>query len=309
MASITDTAEMIESLRRINTLTEERIRKMRRLVSIYDDMAGSVRNARDAVESLSGAMETGFDTSAIRNTREEINQMQSTYEEMRQTVAQGVDVNAYGVSSVSESSEGSSGESVDNNFIDLSGALGALAVIKDFSDEVNETSNRIRNMNGGLEGAKELQSKILQSAQRTGSSFEDIVGYVEEFRSMKDAFGSNNEAIAFNELMNKGMSANGVSGDMQSEIMNQLAQSMSTGTMGVEDIQLMSQYIPELSSGLQEYMNNVKGVKGNLQNMAAQGMISAEDIKNAMFMSSGQIEESFASAPMTFGQRKRFFNI
>ena len=104
---------------------------------------------------------------------------------------------------------------------------------------------------------------------------------------------SNNEAIAFTELMNKGLSANGVSKDAQAQIINQLAQSMSTGTMGVEDIQLMSQYIPDLSSGLQEYMNNIKGVEGNLQSMAAQGIITAEDIKNAMFMSSGQIEESF----------------
>ena len=49
-------------------------------------------------------------------------------------------------------------------------------------------------------------------------------------------------------------------------------------------------------------MNNIKGVEGSLQEMAGQGLITANDMRNAMFMSAEDIEHSFASAPMTFGQ-------
>ena len=56
-----------------------------------------------------------------------------------------------------------------------------------------------------------------------------------------------------------------------------------------------------MTQGLQEYMNNIRGVEGSLQEMAGQGLITANDMRNAMFMSAGDIEESFASAPMTFG--------
>ena len=177
-----------------------------------------------------------------------------------------------------------------------------ISAVTGFADEMAGATAKVQQMSNELQSVNDIQNLIMQSAQRSGSSYTDIVDTVSRFSAMNDIFGSNNEAIAFTELMNKGLSANGVSKDAQAQLINQLAQSMSTGTMGVEDIQLMSQYIPDLSSGLQEYMNNIKGVEGNLQSMAAQGIITAEDIKNAMFMSSGQIEESFASAPMTFGQ-------
>ena len=168
-----------------------------------------------------------------------------------------------------------------------------ISAVTGFADEMAGATAKVQQMSNELQSVNDIQNLIMQSAQRSGSSYTDIVDTVSRFSAMNDIFGSNNEAIAFTELMNKGLSANGVSKDAQSQIINQLAQSMSTGTMGVEDIQLMSQYIPDLSSGLQEYMNNIKGVEGNLQGMAAQGIITAEDIKNAMFMSSGQIEESF----------------
>ena len=168
-----------------------------------------------------------------------------------------------------------------------------ISAVTGFADEMAGATAKVQQMSNELQSVNDIQNLIMQSAQRSGSSYTDMVDTVSKFSAKKDIFGSNNEAIAFTELMNKGLSANGVSKDAQSQIINQLAQSMSTGTMGVEDIQLMSQYIPDLSSGLQEYMNNIKGVEGNLQGMAAQGIITAEDIKNAMFMSSGQIEESF----------------
>ena len=49
-------------------------------------------------------------------------------------------------------------------------------------------------------------------------------------------------------------------------------------------------------------MNNIRGVEGSLQEMAGQGFITANDMRNAMFMSAGDIEQGFSSAPMTFGQ-------
>ena len=168
-----------------------------------------------------------------------------------------------------------------------------ISAVTGFADEMAGATAKVQQMSNELQSVNDIQNLIMQSAQRSGSSYTDMVDTVSKFSAKKDIFGSNNEAIAFTELMNKGLSANGVSKDAQAQLINQLAQSMSTGTMGVEDIQLMSQYIPDLSSGLQEYMNNIKGVEGNLQSMAAQGIITAEDIKNAMFMSSGQIEESF----------------
>ena len=168
-----------------------------------------------------------------------------------------------------------------------------ISAVTGFADEMAGATAKVQQMSNELQSVNDIQNLIMQSAQRSGSSYTDMVDTVSKFSAKKDIFGSNNEAIAFTELMNKGLSANGVSKDAQAQLINQLAQSMSTGTMGVEDIQLMSQYIPDLSSGLQEYMNNIKGVEGNLQGMAAQGIITAEDIKNAMFMSSGQIEESF----------------
>ena len=238
-------------------------------IQYNNSMATSMMNLRSNIDMInSGFIET---TSSI-------NRMAEAHEEINEETEKNKD-----------------------EILDFKEALGGFAIVSNYADEMAGATAKVKQMSEGLQSAHDIQNQIMQSAQRAGTSYTDMVDTVSQLSSMDDIFKSNNEAIAFTELMNKGMSANGVSGDMQSEIMNQLAQSMSTGTMGVEDIQLMSQYIPELSSGLQEYMNNVRGVEGNLQNMAAQGMISAEDIKNAMFMSSGQIEESFASAPMTFG--------
>lgn len=309
MPDIYNTEESVDSLREINRLNESIIRRSRTTVQIYDNFSSSLSNVtsrfgrlQNIINNLNRGSSQIFNTSYMRNSSIQIETVEESYRNMSNTIAE-----------VSQSQDDLNRSMDDTKklSIDWKSLAGSASVIANFADGVSNAKAKIQQMSGGLENMKSLQSSIMQSAQRTGTSYTDMVNSVSQLSSMKNVFGSNNEALAFTELMSKDMSANGVTGESQSAAMDQIIQSMSSGNIGADTTQLLAQTSPIMTQGLQEYMNNIRGVEGSLQEMAGQGLITTNDMRNAMFMSVEDIEQSFASAPMTFGQRKlkRFFNI
>ena len=72
------------------------------------------------------------------------------------------------------------------------------------SDSMTQTTARLNLMNDGLQTTEQLQDKIFASAQRSRSAYlatADIVAKLGQRAG--DAFGSNDETIAFAENLNK----------------------------------------------------------------------------------------------------------
>lgn len=187
---------------------------------------------------------------------------------------------------------------------------GAIALLKKgfdllmqgvaIADEFTLTSARLEMVAGGLEEAKILQQQIFESAERSRGSYEDMAASVARLGAMAgDTFSSTEEMVAFTEMLNKSFAVGGAGLQEQQSAMTQLTQAMAAGRLQGDEFGSIMENAPLVAEAIAEYM----GVsKGELKELSSQGLITADIIKNAMFNSAGEINRSFESMPMTFGQ-------
>lgn len=166
------------------------------------------------------------------------------------------------------------------------------------SDTITQNTARLNLMNDGNQSTEELQKMIYQSAQ---SSRGDYLGTTDSIAKMGlmagDAFGSNTELIGFMELINKQFKIAGTSAAGIDAAMLQLTQAMGAGALRGEELNSVLEQAPIIVKNIAKYM----GVPvGKIKDLASEGKITAEVVKNAMFSASQEINSQFESMPMTF---------
>ena len=170
------------------------------------------------------------------------------------------------------------------------------------SDSLITSKNRLSLLvdDGGSVDA--LQSKIFNSAESARTSYTDLMQTVSNLGfAAGDAFASNDEMVAFAELINKGFAVSGTAPGNQSGIMEQITQAMAGGGLGESDLLSLASGAPAIASAIQSYMQGA-GVEGTLQDWASSGMLTADVIKNALFSASDSINTWFSQLPMTWSQ-------
>ena len=187
----------------------------------------------------------------------------------------------------------------------LLGGLGIGAVLKgaiNLSDTWTSTTARLNLMNDGLQTTQELTDKIYASAQRSRAGYLDTAAAVSKLGILaKGAFSSNDEIIAFTELMNKNFKIGGASIQEQSSAMYQLTQAMASGRLQGDEYRSIIENAPLLANAIEDYMVNVQKAKGTMKDWASEGKLTADVIKAALFSSADVIEERFAQMPRTWG--------
>ena len=179
------------------------------------------------------------------------------------------------------------------------GAQGVKGLLG-LADTMTTTKARLDLMNDGLQKTEELQNKIMESANRSRASYQTTADAVSKMGIMAaDAFNSNEEIIQFTELLNKQFTIAGTSAEGIDAAMLQLTQAMGSGVLRGEEFNAVFEQAPTIMQTIADYM----GVPiGKLREMAANGQITAEIVKNAMLSSADSINEKFNSMPMTFTQ-------
>lgn len=178
-------------------------------------------------------------------------------------------------------------------------AFSAKQVIE-LADSMTTTRARLDLMNDGLQTTAELQDMIMESANRSRASYQTTADAVAKMGIMAgDAFSSNEELIAFSELINKQFTIAGTSAAGIDAAMLQLTQAMSSGVLRGEELNSVFEQAPTIIQTIADYL----GVPiGKIREMAAEGQITSTIVKNAMLASADEINAKFASMPMTFSQ-------
>ena len=176
---------------------------------------------------------------------------------------------------------------------------GAQTLVR-WSDQITGATARLNMMNDGLQTTKELQDMIFQSAMRARGSYIDTMGFVAKLGTLAgNAFGSSEEVIMFAELINKQMAISGTSAWEGAAAMLQLTQAMSSGVLRGEELNSILEQTPMIAQTIADYL----GVSvGEMRNMAAEGLITADVVKNAMFAAQDDINAQFEKMPYTWGQ-------
>lgn len=200
--------------------------------------------------------------------------------------------------------EGTQGASDLMNMI--KGAVAAYASVQtigkvmDLSDQLTSTTARLNLMNDGLQTTQDLQNMIYLSAERSRGAYQATADAVSKLGLMAgDAFSSSEEIIAFTEQLNKQFTIAGTEAADIDAAMLQLTQAMGSGVLRGEEYNSILEQAPNIIQAIADYM---EVPKGQLKDMAAEGQITAEIVKNAMFAAADETNAKFESMPKTFNQ-------
>ena len=194
-----------------------------------------------------------------------------------------------------------------NGLVDkIKGLVGAYAGLQglktlvNMSDEMTQINGRLQLMTGSAEAAAAAQEKIFQAAQRSRGAYTDLAGLVSQLGMMApDTFGSTDEMIAFAEQLQKQMAISGASGASAAAAMTQLTQALASGTLRGDELNSVLEQTPLIAKTIADYMGLTTG---QLRDVAAQGQVTADIVKNAMLSAAEETNAAFEQIPMTWSQ-------
>lgn len=265
----------------------------------FQSMNNAMNIVLNSFESLQDVSSNAIDTASIQAARSELNQAELAFNEIEHEIRQAeVAQNDFN----QEINEGAS--EADDLLGKLSGLLAAylsfqaMGDVLGLSDAVTQTSARLDLINDQLQTTVVLERLIFDSAERARTSYMDtanIVGRVGA--NAKDAFESTAEMVAFAEQLNKKFKIAGASSEEISSALLQLTQGLGSGVLRGEELNAVFESAPNIIQSIADYLDVPIG---KIREMASDGMITADIVKNAMFSTAEETNAAFENMPLLF---------
>lgn len=168
------------------------------------------------------------------------------------------------------------------------------------SDELVQTTSRLNMMNDGVQTTAELVNMVYAAAQDARGSFSQMTDVVARFgNNAKDAFSSSEEVVAFADLIQKQMTIAGASTQEAANAELQLSQALGSCVLRGDELNSIFEQAPNLIQNIADYLDVPIG---KIREMAADGELSADVVKAAIFSAADDINSKFNEMPMTWGQ-------
>ena len=271
------------------------------MTPVLRNITGAMNSTLDIFESMDSEMNSSFDTSKINSARIAIDQVNVSLDAMGDNINKNIQQQN---KLNKEIQEGKS--QIDNMMGSVVSLVSAYAGFKtigklvNLSDEYTQTRARLNLMNDGLQTTDELQQKIFNSAQRARSSYQTQADIVAKLgQRAGDAFKSNNETIAFAENLSKLFVIAGASQQEMASASLQLTQALGSGVLRGEELNAVFESAPNVIQTIADYLNVPIG---KIREMASEGQITADIVKNALLGATNNINSQFDSIPMTWSQ-------
>lgn len=168
------------------------------------------------------------------------------------------------------------------------------------SDELVQTTSRLNMMNDGVQTTAELVNMVYAAAQDARGSFSQMADVVARFgNNAKDAFSSSEEVVAFADLIQKQMTIAGASTQEAANAELQLSQALGSGVLRGDELNSIFEQAPNLIQNIADYLDVPIG---KIREMAADGELSTDVVKAAIFSAVDDINSKFNEMPMTWEQ-------
>lgn len=270
--------------------------QMSKVLGRINKAMGSVLDSFEAVQRASGK---SFNTANIAQARKELGAADAALNEMEESYRQCNNQQEQLNKRLGQGSSAANGllgkiKGIASAYLGMKGLSGLVSL----SDTITQTDARLSIMNDGLQTTAELNDMIYASAQRSRGSYLATADAVAKLGLMAgDAFSSNKETIAFMEQVNKQFKIAGTHAQGIDAAMLQLTQAMGSGVLRGEEYNSVLEQAPNIIQAIAKYM----GVpKGKLKDMAADGKITADIVKAAMFACADETNAKFESIPKTW---------
>lgn len=262
-----------------------------------ESLREQLNNAIHLQEQLSNAM-NDMDVSAANQA---YNQLNSTIDNAERNIRDNLNAQEQFNNEINQGSS-----MMDGLKGKIIGALAAYASYRgienvlNISDTLTQTTARLNLMNDGLQTTQDLQNMIFLSAERSRSAYAATADVVAKLgQRAGDAFNSNIETIQFAENLNKQFVIAGASQEEMSSASLQLTQALGSGVLRGEELNAVFESAPNVIQTIADYLDVPIG---KIREMASDGQITADIVKNAMLGATDQINQQFDAMPKTFSQ-------
>lgn len=184
----------------------------------------------------------------------------------------------------------------------LKRGVGALVKLSDKTTEINVRMGQLTKSQSEVAALNDL---IFASAQRSRGSYLETADAVAKIGvATEGLWSSNEELVRFAEQLNMQYALAGTSTEGAKAATLQLTQALGSGVLRGEELNSVFEQAPNIIRTIAEHMGQPIGA---VRDLAAEGKITAEVVKNAMLGAAEETTKAFTSAPLTFGQAIEIF--
>lgn len=268
----------------ISSVVEQR-RLVEGLKKDYDNVSSSIKSSQNSQESFNNS---------VRKT-------QANQERLNNSIKNSQENQDKFSNSINTSY--SNGNKLLSTIKNIALAVGGISAIKglfNLSDEMTNNKARLNLIVDDGGSVEALQNKIFVSAMNARASYQTTTDIITKLGLQAGkAFKGNDELIAFAEQLNKTFVISGTEATGIESTMYNITQALSTGVLRGQDLNAVFSNAPQIVQNIADYLNVPIG---KIRDMAADGKISAQIVKNAMLKAADETNAKFNKMPMTWNQ-------
>lgn len=282
---------------------------IRTAISLYDGVTAPLQAMHKALnivlnsfEAMQRASGNAVDTSSIREAREELARAGAAFDSIEENIREAGNQQDRFNRRIRDGTTAADG--LWGKLKGIAATVGGLAATKKIlglSDDLASTRARLNLLVDDNGSVDELEQKIMASAQRSRSAYFDTASAVAKLGLNAGAAFDNDmdQVIAFMEQVNKQFVIGGATAQEQSNAMIQLTQAMAAGALRGEELNSILDGAPGIARAIEQYMGIAEGT---IKSVAAEGKVTAEVVKNALFDMADETNTKFESMPKTWAQ-------
>ena len=180
------------------------------------------------------------------------------------------------------------------------GGLAGVKKILNLSDEMATTSARLSLIVDDKGSVEQLENKIFASAIRSRAEYQDTADMIGKLGSQaKGAFKNNDELTAFAEQLNKNFILAGTNQQGIASAQLQITQALASGVLRGEELNAVFENATPVIQKIADYLDVPIG---KIRDLAKDGKLSAQVVKNALLASADETNAAFEKMPMTWSQ-------
>lgn len=190
-------------------------------------------------------------------------------------------------------------KSIKSTATKLLGAIGigfSLAKINALVEEFGAANKQIKSSVGEMENMDAVQGQVLQKANAARLAYTDMAGYVSNLAKAGSDIFPVDDAIQFTSTVAKLMKTNGRNDSAISSMMEGFNKSFQKGIVDTETLNKMLEQAPETANVLAQSLGVAKS---QLLDMASNGKMTVQQLKDAFMDASGEIDAAFQNSNMS----------
>ncbi len=184
--------------------------------------------------------------------------------------------------------------------------LYGLTALQQYADEYQNLDAKLKIATHSTEELARAEDQLFRIANRTYSSFSSTVDLYARFeRSTRSLKISQDNLLQITETVNKAIALSGASTQAANAAILQLGQGMAAGTLRGDELNSVLEQAPRLAEAIASGM----GVAvGNLKRLGEQGLITTEEVLNALASQGAAIDKEFLNVNLTIGKAMEVLN-